>query len=145
MFRIRVRSTRGFSLLEVLVALAILLAGIVTIVNVFPLILKAGQKAIHLREASLLAQQKAEEIRRDWRAAPYHTLSQIKFLSEPTEPIQSSLYPHLEYSFASVSLLDPVDDLDDVRDNRNVARVIVRYHPSYNPSEEVLYELRFDR
>ncbi|HQH13080.1 MAG TPA: prepilin-type N-terminal cleavage/methylation domain-containing protein, partial [Candidatus Sumerlaeota bacterium] len=56
---------KGFSLLEVLVSVAILLAGIISIVNFFPLGLKAQYRAADLSRAALLANMKAEEIRRD--------------------------------------------------------------------------------
>ena len=53
------------SLLEVMVALGILTAGILSIMAIFPYTIKAQQEGELLSEAAALAQMKAEEIRRD--------------------------------------------------------------------------------
>jgi type II secretory pathway pseudopilin PulG len=134
---------KAYSLLEVIVSLAILLAGILTIVNYFPLSLKANNRAALLSDAALLAQMKAEEIRRDNIFGP-KLLNLIRTLRKPTEPVQFAQNTLLAYSFCGVSLLDPVDDPDNTTDDVGVARIIVRYDKSYRPTEDVIYELRFD-
>lgn len=134
---------RGFSLLEVLISLAILLAGIIVILNFFPMSLKANKDAELLSEASLLAQLKAEEIRRDIKKNG-DLLNQIKSLKTPTTPVRFAQNPSLSYSFCGVSLLDSNDDPDDPADDYGVARIIVRLDKSYSPGERVIYELRFD-
>jgi type II secretory pathway pseudopilin PulG len=134
---------RAYSLLEVLVSLAILLAGVIAIVNFFPLSLKANNDAAILSEAAMLAHQKAEEIRRD--NYPRHNFIQaVRVLRTPTEPIQFPQSPHLAYSFCGVSLIDPMDDPGDPRDDVGVARVIIRYDKSFKRSQDIIYELRFD-
>jgi Tfp pilus assembly protein PilV len=138
-----ISSNKSYSLLEVLVSLAILLAGILTIVNYFPLSLRANNRAAMLSDAALLAQMKAEEIRRDHLSSP-DFLNQIRTLRKPTEPIQFAQNPILAYCFCGVSLIDPVDDPDVTADDVGVARIIIRYDKSYRPTQDVIYELRFD-
>ncbi len=140
---LRTYSGKGFSLVEVLVSLTILLAGIVSIVNFYPLTLRAGNQAAYVSEAVMLAQLKAEEIRRDTTAVNNYVQA-IRLLTVPTEPRPFPQEPILTYSFCGVSLLDPIDDPEDPRDDVGVARVIIRYNKSYRPNMEVLYELRFD-
>ena len=136
------KGLRGFSLVEVLVSLAILLAGILTIINLYPLSLKANRRAIDISKAVVLAQLKAEEVRRDAGGVNLF-LSNIKALTTPTEPRVFPEEPYLTYSFCGKSLIDPIDDPDDPRDDIGVARVIIRYNRAFRPSEDVLYELRF--
>ena len=133
----------GFTLLEVLISLAILLAGIITIINFFPLSLKANRQAELISQSALLAQLKAEEIRRDLKSNG-DFLDRIKSLRTPTTPIQFPQNHNLAYCFCGISLLDPVDDPKDHSDDYGVARVIIRLDKSYDPGERVIYELRFD-
>jgi type II secretory pathway pseudopilin PulG len=139
----KIARIRAYSLLEVLVSLAILLAGILTIVNYFPLTLRANNRAALISQAALLAQLKAEEIRRDNIYGP-KLLNLIRTLRQPTPPIQFPQNPILAYSFCGVSLIDPVDDPDNTADDAGVARIIIRYDKSYRPTQDVIYELRFD-
>ncbi|GAB4321702.1 MAG: hypothetical protein Kow0059_16490 [Candidatus Sumerlaeia bacterium] len=140
---IRLNRSRGVSLVEVLVGMAILLAGIISILNMFPISLRAGAEAAMLSEAALLAQQKAEEIRRD--SDNQRTLiNKIRVLTAPSTPIPFPQDDRLTYSFCGVSLLDPKDDPDDPRDDVGVARIIVRYNARFRPDQRVIYELRFD-
>lgn len=125
-------------------SLAILLAGILTIINLFPLSLKASRRAIDISKAVVLAQLKAEEVRRDSVGANLF-LSNIKGLSTPTEPRVFPEEPYLTYSFCGKSVIDPIDDPDDPRDDSGVARIIIRYNRTFRPTEDVLYELRFDQ
>jgi prepilin-type N-terminal cleavage/methylation domain-containing protein len=133
----------GFTLLEVLISLAILLAGIIAILNFFPFALKANRDAELLSQAALLAQLKAEEIRRDLKTN-VDLLNQIKSLTTPTESVRFSQNPNLSYCFCGISLLDPNDDPQNPADDHGVARIIVRLDKSYDPGEKIIYELRFD-
>ena len=62
----------------------------------------------------------------------------------PTDPVAWPLDDRLTYSFCGVSLLAEGDTPGDPRDDTGVARVIVRLNGAFDPSERVLYELRFD-
>ncbi len=137
------RNKRAFTLLEVLVSLAILLAGILAILNFFPLSLKANREAELVSQAALLAQLKAEEIRRDLKSNG-DLINQIKILRTPTEPVQFPQNPNLAYSFCGVSLIDTNDDPQDPADDYGVARIIIFIDKSYTPGGKVIYELRFD-
>ncbi len=134
----------GYSLIEVLVSVAILSAGIVSIINFFPLGLKAQNRAADISRAAVLAQLKAEEIRRDNDRAG-KLINAIRSLRTPTQPIQFPNEPKLAYCFCGISLIDPRDDPDDPRDDYGIARVIVMYSKEYRGENEILYELRFDQ
>lgn len=138
----RRRSRGGYSLVEVLVSMAVLLIGLLALLNVFPQALKANATASIRAQASLLAQRKAEELRRDrTRFLPF--IADVRGLTVPTDPVTFGEDSRLAYQFAGVSLLDPTDDASDPRDDIGVARVIVRYAASYRPTQDVIYELRF--
>lgn len=134
---------RGFTLVEVLVALAIFLAGLVAIVQLFPVSLRAQQEAAYKTTAVLLAQQKVEEIRRD-RDRNAVAIANIEALVAPTAPLAFAEEPRLTYSFCGRSLLFPIDTAGSVEDDHDVARVIVRKSASIDPAQTVIYELRFD-
>lgn len=135
---------RGYTLVEVLVALALLLAGILAIVQLFPVSLRANTDAILKGNAALLAQQKVEEMRRDHDRLG-QMLTAIELLETPTDPVVWPVDPRLTYSYSGVSLIHSVDTPGDPRDDAGVARVIVRLAPSYDPTQKVMYELRFDQ
>ena len=134
----------GYSLIEVLVSVAILLAGIVSIINFFPLGLKAQNRAMDVSKAALLAQLKAEEIRRDNDSAN-RLINAIRSLRTPTPAIQFPNDPKFAYCFCGISVVDPRDAPDDPRDDYGVARVIVMYSKEYKGKNEILYELRFEQ
>lgn len=136
------RAVAGYSLVEILVSMAILLAGLLAILNLFPQSFKANADAAIRARASLLAQTKAEEIRRDWDTTSPLIVT-IRGLTTPTTPVPFPEDSRLAYSFCGVSLVDPVDTPGDPRDDYGVARVIVRYAPSFKPSQDIIYELRF--
>ena len=138
-----VPSRAAYSFLEVLISLVILFGGILGILAYFPNALKANDRAVGLSEAALLAQRKAEEIRRDADRGRL-VIRQIQALTIPTGPMVFPENPALAYRFCGVSLLDPIDDPGDPRDDRGVARVIVQYAEGYRPGSRILYELRFD-
>ncbi|KPL11351.1 hypothetical protein AMJ85_03705 [candidate division BRC1 bacterium SM23_51] len=139
----REKRPRGYSFLEVLISLVILLGGIMAIIAYFPNALRANDRAVMLSEAALLAQRKAEEIRRDSDQART-LIAAVRNLTVPTAPIVCPSNRNLAYRFSGISLLDPVDDPGDPRDDHGVARVIVQYAESYRPGDDILYELRFD-
>ena len=101
-------------------------------------------RAADISRAALLAQMKAEEIRRDGDRAE-RLLNAIRALNTPSDIITFPNHPKFAYCFCGISLIDPRDDPDDPRDDHGVARVIVMYSLEYRGSNEVLYELRFDK
>jgi prepilin-type N-terminal cleavage/methylation domain-containing protein len=137
------RSPRqGFSLLEVLVGLSILSAGLLAIMAIFPYTLKGQRQAELLTEAVALAQMKAEEIRRD-DSKSKKLVKAIQAMDQPSDPIAFPTEPRLTYSFCGRSLLYGTDSADP-RGASNVARVIIRYAPGLKQEQGVLYELRFN-
>ena len=136
------RQTLGFSLLEVVVSLIILLIGIAGILIYFPSALRANDRAVILSEAALLAHAKAEQIRHDPNAPAL--IRKIRAMTVPTAPVVFAENPNLAYRFSGVSLLDPVDDPNDPRDDHGVARIIVQHAEGYRPAGRILFELRFD-
>lgn len=133
------RRTTAFSLLEALIALTILLAGIVAVVQFFPLLFESSSQSMLRTRAALLAQQKASEIMRDDDSS--HTLAlAIAARTTPTTPVAWPEEQSLSYCFSGRSLLYPVTD---PRGTPNVARVIIRLSAAYRPSEDVIYELPF--
>jgi len=135
---------RAYSLLEVLVSVAILLAGIISIINFFPLGLQAQHRAGDVSTAAFLAQQKAEEIRRD-NDRFNRLITAIRSLRNPTQVITFPNNNRFAYCFCGTSIIDPRDDPDDPRDDHNVPRVIILYSLEYKGKNEVLYEMRFDQ
>ncbi len=135
---------RGYSLLEVLVSLAILLGGVIAIIFLIPNALKASNDAAFLTEATLLAQMKAEEIRRDDNAYTSGTLMKtISMRDTETARTPFPQNPNLSYSFIGNTVMYSSVPATDPRGEAGVPRVIVRYAPSYRSTEEVVYELRF--
>lgn len=134
---------RGVSLLEAIVSLSILLGGIVMILLVFPRFLVAANEAELETKAVMLAQMKAEEIRRDDDTSGT-LVNAIRNLTEPTYPVEFAQESQLAYQFSGTSILytgtSPAGDA-------GVPRVIIRYSPNFrvssSPNKDVLYELRF--
>jgi len=54
---------KGFSLLELIIAIAVLTIGLVGVLQIFPIGLRASQRAGMLTKASFLAQNKIEDVR----------------------------------------------------------------------------------
>lgn len=132
---------RGFSLIEVVVSFAILTAGLLSVLAVFPLTLRSQSKAELLTIAASLAQMKAEEIRRD-DSTDGALVKAIINLDAETDPI---VFPHekrLTYSFWGRSVRYR-GLANDPRAADGVARVIIRLSPEYNSGKDVVYELRF--
>jgi len=133
----------GYSLLEVVVALGMLLFGIVAILAYLPNALQAQDRAKLLSEAVMLAQRKSEEIRRDDDRSRT-LLNTIRNLTEPTAAMVCPDFPNLAYRFSGVSLLYGEEKPGDPRTYRGIARVIIEFAPDSRPSGNVLYEVRFD-
>lgn len=138
------RRRLGFTLIEVLVALAIMITGLLVVVAAFPNMLQAQRQAEILTIATALAQKKADETRRD-NDVGNRLMLQIQSLTQPTAPLVFPEDERLTYSFSGVSLLYAQQPGDDPRGYPGVARVIIRYAPSFRSSQDVVYELRFDR
>ena len=54
---------RGFSLLELIIAIAVLAVGLVGVLQIFPIGLRASQRAGMMTKAAFLAQNKIEDIK----------------------------------------------------------------------------------
>lgn len=137
------RNCRGYSLLEVLVSLAILLAGVLAIIFFFPKALESRNQSALLTSGAMLAQMKAEEIRRDDDTTGT-LIAAIVSRTEPTAPIVFAQEPRLSYSFHGESVI--YDPSDSPRGDAGVARVIILN--SQRPTaairrQDVVYELRF--
>jgi type II secretory pathway pseudopilin PulG len=133
----------GYSLLEVLVSLAILLAGVLAIMYFFPRALESRHEAALLTKGALLAQGKAQEIRRDDDTTGT-LVAAIEARTEPTIPIVFPDEPELSYAFSGKSVL--YQESDSPRGDPNVARVLIirSSRPTAGVrAQDVLYELRF--
>lgn len=133
----------GFTLLEAIVSLSILLVGIVLIIVLFPRFLISARDAELETKAVMLAQMKAEEIRRDDDTSST-LVNAIRNLNTPTAPMEFTQEPDLAYQFSGTTLLYEGETPEG---DPGVARVIVRYSPNFrqssNPNKDILYELRF--
>ncbi|MFA5388481.1 MAG: prepilin-type N-terminal cleavage/methylation domain-containing protein [Candidatus Omnitrophota bacterium] len=54
---------RGFSLLELIIAIAVLAVGLIGVLQIFPIGLRASQRAGMMTKASFLAQNKIEDVK----------------------------------------------------------------------------------
>lgn len=143
----------GFTLLEVLIGLSILTAGILAIIALFPTTMRGNEQAELRTIAASLMAMKAEEIRRDNDASD-KLINAIKTLPAPTDPVTFPFEPRLAYRFSSTTILYQkrdaagaiTDDPADPRDDSGVARIIVQIAPTFRPGKAyVLDELRFDK
>jgi len=139
------RSHRAFTLIEVLVSLAILLGGVLPIVWFYSRILRERADAEMLTRGTLLAQMKAEEIRRDDDL--FQTMyNAIAAKTTPTTPIEFPIDADLSYSFCGKSLIYVNPETQPPLSDPGVARVIivktVRSSAAIEP-KDVVYELRF--
>ena len=57
------KKNRGFSLLELIIAIAVLAIGLVGVLQIFPIGLKASQRAGMMTKAAFLAQNKIEDVK----------------------------------------------------------------------------------
>lgn len=136
------RTRRGFTLIEVLVALALLLGGIVAIVQLFPVSLNANLDAELKGNAAVLAQLKVQEFVRDYDEqleiyqAPGGILAMGAQDPNNLETWTWEVDPRLTYSYASESATGEGPS--------GVGYVIVRLAPSLDPDQRVIYELPFE-
>ena len=143
-FRPLALGQRGITLVEVLISLAVLLIGVVAIVYFFPVSLRTASTSEYRTKAAVLAQMKAEEIRRDDDTTGT-LVDAIRQMDRPSEPVTFAQEPNLAYQFSGRTILyegeTPAGD-------PGVPRVIIRYSPNFrvssSPNKDVLYELRFD-
>ena len=56
------KNCKGFSLLEILIAIAILVVGVASVVNMFPVGLHAAKRGADFTSAGILAQEKMAEV-----------------------------------------------------------------------------------
>jgi prepilin-type N-terminal cleavage/methylation domain-containing protein len=135
---------RGFTLLEVIVAVLVLAIGISAIVAIFPTSLRAAKDAEDLTRATMLAQRKAEEIRRDDDRSQ-NLIRSIAALQIPTRPVLFPEDPTLAYAFGGRTILYQGESGPEADDN--VPRVFVmrasetQFSPP--PARSILLELRF--
>ena len=57
------KKNRGFSLLELIIAIAVLAIGLVGVLQIFPIGLRASQRAGMMTKAAFLAQNKIEDVK----------------------------------------------------------------------------------
>lgn len=137
----------GYTLIEVLVSVALLATGIVAIAMFFPKALEKNQRAADRSTAAFLAQMKAEEIRRD-EFADGRFIQEIQETDETnaSEPVPFGVDERFAYRLSGLSLLDPDPESSDPLTTHGIARVVIQYAPDYKPDDEaeILYELRFD-
>lgn len=135
---------RGLSLVEVVVALSIFLFGVVALLNFFPLKLRTGTDSAVLTEAVLLAQLKAQEIRRDnGPGSNFYDWIRAQTTPQPPGGIPFGQNPALRYAFCGRSVIDSIDDPGVPEDDYSVPRIIILSTHSRRP-DDVVYELRFD-
>ncbi len=142
--RVPVRG-RGFTIVEVAVALAIFLFGVVALLNFFPVKIRAGADAALLTEAVFLAQLKAQEVRRDNDPADsFYDWMRSLTSPEPVDGIAFAQNPNLRYAFSGRSVIDPFDEAAVPEDDFGVPRIIVISPTHASRANGVIYELRFD-
>jgi type II secretory pathway pseudopilin PulG len=138
------KQDEAFTLLEVLLGLSILTAGILAVLALFPWTLRANERAELRTLAAALGMMKVEEIRRDNPATgSLSTLvDEIESLTTATEPITFPFEPRLAYRFSGETLL--YTDKNDERSSSGVARVIIQESPDFRANPVIIEEFRFD-
>ncbi|MCX7048844.1 MAG: prepilin-type N-terminal cleavage/methylation domain-containing protein [Candidatus Sumerlaeota bacterium] len=127
---------RGFTILETLIAMAIFLVGVVAILNYYPLTLRTTYDAADLSIAALLAQYKAEEIRRDDDQA-HNLMNAIRGLAAPTTPMPFAQDSRLAYQFFNI-VKDPISN-----PGVKTPVVIVSYNAQFRSSGDKLIQFEF--
>jgi len=134
---------RGYSIVEVLVAMTILLVGIAGTLAFFAPTLQAAEEANDRSIAALLAQQRVEEVRRD--ADRFENFPDgIRSLVTPSALVVYAYDDRFAWQYCGRSLLEPIDTIASSDDDWFVPRVIVRYNPAFRADSKVLFELRFE-
>jgi prepilin-type N-terminal cleavage/methylation domain-containing protein len=134
---------RGFTLLEVLLGLSILAAGVLAVLALFPWTLRANERAELRTLGAALGAMKVDEIRRDEFTSPTIAtlVGEIEALTEPTDPITFPLEPRLAYRFSGETIL--YAGVNDERSSSGVARVIIQESPGFRANPVILEEFRF--
>jgi Tfp pilus assembly protein PilV len=132
------RRGSGYTLMEVLVSMTILLAGILAIAGFFPRALDNNTRAADLSIAAFIAQSKAELIRlsNESNQTP-SSIDYIAGLSTMTEPVVYGLDERFSYRFSGETFLYA----NDPTVTTGVARVIIVYT---DDPDTPIYELTFD-
>jgi prepilin-type N-terminal cleavage/methylation domain-containing protein len=135
---------RGFTLIEVIVAVLVLAVGISAIVAVFPTSLRAARDAEDITRATLLAQRKAEEIRRD-DDRTQNLIRSIASLATPTLPIVFPEDPSLAYAFSGSTIKYQGETGPEADSNVPRVFVIRASETQFTPPlpRSILVELRF--
>lgn len=138
------RDRQAFTLLEVLLGLSILSAGLLAVLALFPWTLRANERAELRTLAAALGMLKVEEIRRDnpTTASLLTFIGSIEGLTVPTDPITFPLEPRLAYRFSGETML--YAGTNDERSSSGVARVIIQESPDFRTNPIVLEEFRFE-
>jgi len=135
---------RGFSLIEVIVAVMILLVGVVGIVQLFPPSLRVSSEAALKGRAALLAQQKLAELRRDDDSMRTILTTIAGLGTDETPPVSFADDDRLVYQFSARSAIDPENTSNETQFAPDVPRIVVRFNQAFRADRGVLYELRFD-
>jgi len=84
------RNTKGFSLLEITIALVLMVVGLVSVLHLFPAGLRAGKRAGLINEATICANERMEDVKRiglfamnEWKEAEVQAVIDG---AEPPEP-----------------------------------------------------------
>lgn len=135
----------AFTLLEVLLGLSILTAGILAVLALVPWTLRANERAELRTLAASLGMMKVEEIRRDnpTSGSVATLVGEIQNLTTPTDPITFPFEPRLAYRFSGETLL--YAGVNDERSSSSVARVIIQESPEFRANPIILEEFRFDQ
>jgi type II secretory pathway pseudopilin PulG len=133
----------GFTLLEVLLGMSILAAGVLAVLGLFPWTLRANERAELRTLGAALGMMKVDEIRRDNPTSPTLAtlIGEIESLTVPTDPVTFPLEPRLAYRFSGVTML--YQGTDDERSSPGVARVIIQESPTFRSNPVILDEFRF--
>lgn len=127
----------AFTLVEVIVAMAILLGGVVVLLQLFPITLRANTEAELRTAAAFLAQQKVDEMRRDRDRDGTIIIPGISGNPE-TAPRVHPGDRRLAYSYA------PGPAIADEPVVGPQAWIIIRASAEYDPAQPVLFQARFD-
>lgn len=135
----------AFTLLEVLLGLSILTAGILAVLALVPWTLRANERAELRTLAASLGMMKIAEIRRDnpTTGSVATLIGEIQDLTTPTDPITFPFEPRLAYRFSGETIL--YTGVNDERSSSGVARVIIQESPDFRPNPIILEEFRFDQ
>lgn len=133
----------AYTLLEVLLGMSILTAGLLAVLALFPWTLRANERAELRTLAAGLGMMKVEEIRRDnpTTSSLSTFIDAIAGLTAPTDPITFPFEPRLAYRFSSQTLL--YTNTNDERSSPGVARVIIQESPDFKTNPIIIEEFRF--